>query len=211
MQDPGRSSAEDKPGRPPPTSERPFAERSKEEWAAALDRIAANVRFLRAHGHLRMKVPPPKEPNPPGPEVPDTVGRTVRIDPFAMGVHNMDERELEFALTRYVGFRREARRRLRWVTLRNYACGTVAFFGFWLIAGAPLLLLPILPAWIVGLFTTAWTMAFLWLVTTHPTLAGLAKRWEGEQRTLEFDVETHQTTISLIRSAIARGARRDVP
>lgn len=45
----------------PPTSTPPSGTRSpKSSQRAELERVLSNVRFLRAHGHLRMKSPPAK-------------------------------------------------------------------------------------------------------------------------------------------------------
>jgi len=107
----------------------------------------------------------------------------------------MDAQELDFARVRYSAFLHAARRRRRLVALRNYTAGFLAFCGFWTAAAAPLALLPLLPAQVVGALALPWILGLAWLLRTHPALRAIALRWTAEHLALRADESAYARAV----------------
>ncbi len=125
------------------------------------------------------------------------------LDLFTLGLHDMDERELTFALARYKRMHREARRRLRQTKARNFLCGGLAFVVFWTLAlGPALAFLPLVSIWvmrwIIGPLDTLWIILFGRLLYTHPSVRGLWERWIKEESYWAFEADTHRETVRAI-------------
>lgn len=106
------------------------------------------------------------------------------MDWHDVAVSDLNAAELEFTLTRVRARRAQLAGRLAAVALRNRVAALGAVLAGAVIGAAPLLLLPVLPAAVVGLVTTAWLVVLVRILSRHRGLNGLIAAWRAEERDL---------------------------